>query len=456
MRRLLIVVSTVALVGCGDLFDRNVVAKAGANELSVEWFAATLVDGENTLEPTAVERWAWLWVQYSLFLQRTADGDSLIDTATVLEAMWPEVLIGTVDNYYDRLVAEQMTVGPEQIDSAYSAGDRRLIDHILIAAGMGFSPAENEQRRRLAYAIQNRLARGGSWEREIGSSDDPSTRHVGGRLGLVTIGEMVPEFEQVAFELEPGEISEVVQTRFGHHVIRRPALEDTDGDFERLITEVLVEQWKEDYLADVSERRNLRVLDEGPDIMRDAADRPIRVLALEPGRVIGTYEGGELTDIDFIGWLQAMPSWEHVSIEGAGDEELAEKARLAMQNDILFREAKTVGTRLNDQQFEFIKGQLERRLRALRSAMRVDSVMARATPEDRDRVAKQVLDDYVTRVLTTHRNVQVVPPFLARKLRDESNWTFSYSGLNRAIRRMVELKQERVEEQPGGAVGGGS
>ena len=248
MRRLLIVVSTVALVGCGDLFDRNVVAKAGANELSVEWFAATLVDGENTLEPTAVERWAWLWVQYSLFLQRTADGDSLIDTATVLEAMWPEVLIGTVDNYYDRLVAEQMTVGPEQIDSAYSAGDRRLIDHILIAAGMGFSPAENEQRRRLAYAIQNRLARGGSWEREIGSSDDPSTRHVGGRLGLVTIGEMVPEFEQVAFELEPGEISEVVQTRFGHHVIRRPALEDTDGDFERLITEVLVEQWKEDYL----------------------------------------------------------------------------------------------------------------------------------------------------------------------------------------------------------------
>ena len=188
----------------------------------------------------------------------------------------------------------------------------------------------------------------------------------------------------------------------------------------------------------------------------DAADRPIRVLALEPGRVIGTYEGGELTDMDFIGWLQALPSWEHMSIEGAGDEELAEKARLAMQNDILFLEAKTVGTRLNDQQFEFIKGQLERRLKTLRSAMQVDSVLARATPEDRDRVAKQVLDDYVTRVLTTHGNVQVVPPFLARKLRDESNWKFSYSGLNRAIRRMMELNRERVEEQQGGSVGGES
>ncbi len=450
MRRLLIAVSAVALVGCGDLFNRNVVAKAGADELSVEWFATTLADGENMLQPTAVERWAWLWVQYSLFLQRMAAGDSLVDTATVLEAMWPEVLIGTVENYYDRLVAERMTVGPAQIDSAYNAGDHRLIDHILIATGMRYSRSENEQRRRLAYAIQARLARGGSWEREAPNSDDPSTQHVGGRLGLITIGEMVPEFEQVAFELEPGGISEIVQTRFGYHVISRPALEDTGGDFERLITNVLVERWKADYLADLSERRNLRVLDEGPEIMRDAADRPIRVLALEPGQVIGTYEGGELTDTDFIGWLAALPSWEHMSIEGAGDEELKEKARLAMQNDILFLEAKSVGTRLTDQQFEFIKGQLGRRLKTLRSAMRVDSVMARAAPEDRDRVAKAVLDEYVTRVLTTHRNVQVVPPFLARKLRAESDWKFSYPGLNRAIRRMVELNQERAEEQSGG------
>ena len=57
-----------------------------------------LAEGENMLQPPAVERWAWLWVQYSLFLQRMAAGDSLVDTATVLEAMWPEVLIGTVDN----------------------------------------------------------------------------------------------------------------------------------------------------------------------------------------------------------------------------------------------------------------------------------------------------------------------------------------------------------------------
>jgi len=56
----------------------------------------------------------------------------------------------------------------------------------------------------------------------------------------------------------------------------------------------------------------------------------------------------------------------------------------------------------------------------------------------------------VTRVFTTYRNVQMVPSFLARKLRAESDWKFSYPALNRAIRRMVELNQERAEEQPGG------
>jgi hypothetical protein len=454
MRRGIAAAVVVSLVGCGNLFSRNVVARAGDDVLTVERLAQALVQSESAPQPAIVERLTWLWIQYALFLQRLTEGDSLIDTTTVLEAMWPEVLMGTVENYYDRLVAERFAVSEQQVDSAYAAGHHRLIDHILVAASPRMDPEEHRRRRSVAVVMQSRLVGGGDWDREVQNSDDPATRHLGGRLGLVTPGEMVPQFEQAAYELGPGQISGVVETRFGYHILRRPALEDVREEFTRSITEVLVDRWKSEYLEELSVQRRLRVLDDGPAIIREATERPIRVLALQAGRVIGTYDGGVLTDVSFVGWLHARPAWEHLSIEGAGDEELQEQARLMMQNEILFLEAKSVGTRLEAEQFAELKRALAVQLRVLRSAMKIDTVMARAAPQDRNQVVRQVLDNYLSRIIRGEGAVKPVPAFLARKLRAESEWRFSYAGMDRAIRLAVEL-QSRVEDGMSTAPGSG-
>jgi peptidyl-prolyl cis-trans isomerase SurA len=51
-------------------------------------------------------------------------------------------------------------------------------------------------------------------------SDDPGSAPKGGVLGFVKRGELYPEFEAVAFTLKPGEISQVIQTRAGYHIIQ--------------------------------------------------------------------------------------------------------------------------------------------------------------------------------------------------------------------------------------------
>jgi peptidyl-prolyl cis-trans isomerase SurA len=51
-------------------------------------------------------------------------------------------------------------------------------------------------------------------------SDDPGSASKGGELGFVNRGDLVPEFERAAFRLKEGEISEVVESQFGFHIVQ--------------------------------------------------------------------------------------------------------------------------------------------------------------------------------------------------------------------------------------------
>jgi len=51
-------------------------------------------------------------------------------------------------------------------------------------------------------------------------SEDPGSASKGGELGFVGRGDLVPEFAAVAFNLKPGEVSRVVETEYGYHIIQ--------------------------------------------------------------------------------------------------------------------------------------------------------------------------------------------------------------------------------------------
>jgi peptidyl-prolyl cis-trans isomerase D len=74
--------------------------------------------------------------------------------------------------------------------------------------------------QRLAQELVARLRAGANFEQLAKEfSEDPGSKGNGGDLGLFGKGQMVPEFEQVAFSLQPDQISDPVKTQFGYHII---------------------------------------------------------------------------------------------------------------------------------------------------------------------------------------------------------------------------------------------
>ncbi len=104
--------------------------------------------------------------------------------------------------------------------------DLMSISHILIEPKP--SADRQAQARKRTKELLARVQKGEDFaEVARTSSEDPGTAPSGGDLGFFSRGQMVSGFEQAAFALRPGEVSDVVESEFGYHIIR---VDDVDGD----------------------------------------------------------------------------------------------------------------------------------------------------------------------------------------------------------------------------------
>jgi peptidyl-prolyl cis-trans isomerase D len=102
----------------------------------------------------------------------------------------------------------------------YQVPNRVHVEHILLFT-KGKTDAEVAEIRTKAEDVLKQVKKGGKFEDLAKKySEDPGTKDKGGDLGWIIEKQTVPEFEKAAFSLNKGQVSELVQTVYGFHIIK--------------------------------------------------------------------------------------------------------------------------------------------------------------------------------------------------------------------------------------------
>ena len=123
----------------------------------------------------------------------------------------------------------------DQNQATLAAKEERRASHILINASTSASDADKQKAREKAQSILDAIKKNPASFADAAkkNSQDPGSAVKGGDLGFFARGAMVKPFEDAAYALIKGEISGLVQSDFGFHIIQLTEIKSATSDFNQ-------------------------------------------------------------------------------------------------------------------------------------------------------------------------------------------------------------------------------
>lgn len=119
------------------------------------------------------------------------------------------------------ITEEDMQLYYKTHEEEFIMPDRVHAGHILIRVAKTDDEEKKKRARAKADDVLQRIRSGedfGKLAEEF--SEDPRTKDKGGDLGFFPKGKMMPSFDRAAFELQAGDVSDIVETQYGYHIIK--------------------------------------------------------------------------------------------------------------------------------------------------------------------------------------------------------------------------------------------
>jgi parvulin-like peptidyl-prolyl isomerase len=159
---------------------------------------------------------------YTVISNRVMDDSSLWNDDELQTRLDKEYHRKLLRELYEKKVTDYV-LSEDKLRTLYQRGGRELhVSHLLISheeAARSSSKRSKKDALTLIQKIAATTTPDNFWNVARTYTDDASSRNDGGDLGWIQAGQMVPEFDDMTFSLNPGEISQPFQTMYGFHIV---------------------------------------------------------------------------------------------------------------------------------------------------------------------------------------------------------------------------------------------
>lgn len=450
--RLRVVALAAVLGACADdASDPNLVARAGDYRLTVDQLVELLQDEESLpAQAAVVESVAELWIDYTLLADAVADDTTFADL-DFRAYVQQEIERQMVFQLRDSVIQVDTFITQEELEDIYAAESPELemrARHIMLTLPFEPTATQRDSVRAELQAIRQRIVGGARFEDLARQhSQDRGSAQAGGDIGYFSRGDLVQPFEDAVLALEPGEVSEVVETPMGYHLIR---LEDrrvqdfaaVAPGFRARVQAERTAAAESTFIAGLEGRSAPELTEGAVAVARELARNPATRLSGRAARRAlvtwesGSYDVGELQDL-----LQYEQPPMRDQVAAGTDEEIDSFLRSLARREMLVAEARRSGLEPERARVDSLANVVRTQLLSAARMLGLTE-LDQAPGEDRrvaiSRAVRQAISDNIAGA------TRIVPLGLVGfQLREGVPIAVSGNGVGRVILRLADIRASR-------------
>ncbi len=450
MKKIVLAAIGAALVitGCSSLKDAmsahvDTVAKAADQELTITRLSSLMGKSKAPLRKDVANAIVDAWTNYQLAGEAAVNNDSLSDPKKIDDAMWAVIANVKAKKWYDAVSKTWKQPDAASAEAAYNNGQMLAASHILLLTTTDSTAAGKAAVKKKVDLLRTQVNSANFADMAKKNSQDPQSAVKGGSLGVFPRGAMVKEFDQAAAALKPGEISPVIQTQYGYHIIRRPLFSEVKDQFVGAMQQGGMQAAESTYLAGLETSSKMEVKPGNAATIRAVVENPTG--HKDDKTVLATSSVGKFTASDLSRWMETFPPQAGIAerVKAAPDSLLPVFVKNFVRNELVIHSADSAKLGPDAQQLAQIRALFKSSLTTAWTQLNLDPKAletAAKSKSDRSKLAAKRVEDYINRLLSQQAQYVDVTQPVQNVLRDKYDYAIKPEAIDKVLLEAAKIR----------------